>query len=242
MTRPIIRTHDGITVVRDDMFPGGTKARFIPALYEDCEELVYASPCEGGAQTAIATVAKALGKRAIIFVAKRAIPHDRTRMAFDLGATVVQVSPGYLTVVRSRAAEYAKGRPGTKLAPFGLDYPQAADAIRDAARSLDIAPDEVWCAAGSGVLARGLALAWPDARRHVVRVGRELSKDEVAGAKIHETGFDFSKPYRGDFIEFPCDPHYDAKAFSICRRARGKGAVVFWNVTGPADVTAPRKP
>jgi hypothetical protein len=54
------------------------------------------------------------------------------------------------------------------------------------ARSIGIQPDEVWCAAGSGVLARGLAQAWPNASRHVVQVGRTLSPNDVAGAAIHK--------------------------------------------------------
>ena len=29
MTAPIVQTHSGIWVVRDDLHPGGTKARFI---------------------------------------------------------------------------------------------------------------------------------------------------------------------------------------------------------------------
>ena len=78
MTAPIIQTHHGIAVVRDDLFPGGTKARFIAQVFDGVQEAVYASPPEGGAQTAIATVARRLGKRATIFVAARTRPHPRT--------------------------------------------------------------------------------------------------------------------------------------------------------------------
>ena len=46
-------------------------------------------------------------------------------------------------------------------------------------------PDEVWCAAGSGALARGMALTWPNARRHVVQIGRELAPKDVGRAGIH---------------------------------------------------------
>jgi hypothetical protein len=76
VTPPVVVEHDGMLVVRDDLFAGSTKARFIPALFDGAQEVVYASPQEGGAQTALATVARALGKRATIFVAKRTI---RTR-------------------------------------------------------------------------------------------------------------------------------------------------------------------
>ena len=89
-------------VVRDDLFPGGTKARFLPILFEGANEVVYASPAEGGAQTALATVAAQLGKRATIFVARRAHLHPRTLMAKRLGARAVQVSPGYLECLLRR--------------------------------------------------------------------------------------------------------------------------------------------
>jgi hypothetical protein len=229
---PIVREHEGVAVVRDDLFPGGTKARFLPFLFEKADEVVYASPAEGGAQTALAHTAAALGKRATIFVAKRAKPHPRALEAKRVGAKVMQVSPGYLTVVQARAREYCN-RTGAMLAPFGVDLPAAIIRIAEAASMTGLDPDEVWCASGSGVLARGIARAWPNARRHVVEVGRTLSPDEVAGATIHKAGIPFSKALK-DRPPFPSCPHYDAKAWRICKARRGPGLVLFWNVTGPA--------
>lgn len=233
--RPIVVEHDGILVVRDDLYPGGTKARFIPALFDDADEVVYATPCEGGAQTALAHVARARGKRATLFCAARKAPHPRTIMAQRLGATVHFVSPGYLSVVQARAEEYAD-QTGAKLAAFGI--PGAVDAIAAAALATGLEPDEVWCAAGSGTLARGLAKSWPWADRHVVQVGRELSRADVDGATIHKQPLPFSKPHRCT-VPFPAEPHYDAKAWAECKARRGGGPsrgrkVLFWNVTGPA--------
>jgi hypothetical protein len=228
MTAPILEVHRGITVVRDDLFPGGTKARFIGSVFDGAAEAVYASPPEGGAQTALATVAKALGKRATIFVAQRAKPHARTLEAARLGAKVVPVAPGYLTVVKARAKAYCRDT-GAFLIPFGADFPGAPEAIAAAALSTGEAPDEVWCAAGSGVLARGLALAWPDAQRHVVQIGRELSPKDVAGAKIHVHPRKFSDR-AALAAPFPSDPHYDAKAWEFCLAKRGPGRVLFWTV------------
>jgi hypothetical protein len=233
MTAPIVAAHDGVLVVRDDLFPGGTKARFLPALFAaGVHEVVYASPAEGGAQTALAHVAARLGKRATIFVAARAAPHPRALEAKRLGASVMQVRPGYLSVVQARAREHC-ARTGATLAPFGLDLPEAVAAIAEAARATGLEPDEVWCAAGSGVLARGLAAAWPAARRHVVEVGRALTPEAVAGATIHKAGAPFGRAER-DAPPFPSDPHYDAKAWRICQARRGPGLALFWNVTGPA--------
>lgn len=232
MTLPIVREHDGVLVVRDDLFPGGTKARFLPALFQGCHEVVYASPAEGGAQTALAHVAKALGKRATIFVARRAKPHPRTLEAARMGAKMVSVEPGYLSVVQKRAAEYCQ-RTGARLAPFGVDLPEAISFIAVAALATGIEPDEVWCAAGSGVLARALATAWPQARLHAVRVGRQLLPKDVFGAEIHVHPLPFGREGRVR-MPFPSDPHYDAKAWEICTARKGPGRVLFWNVTGPA--------
>jgi hypothetical protein len=73
-------------VVRDDLFTSGTKARFLSMMFNGADEVVYASPAEGGAQVALATVARRLGKQATIFVARRAKPHPRTIEAAQLGA------------------------------------------------------------------------------------------------------------------------------------------------------------
>lgn len=230
---PTVTEHEGIVVVRDDLFPGGTKARYLGALYEKAAEVVYASPAEGGAQTALAHVASVLGKKATIFVAKRADPHPRALMAKRLGATIVQIAPGYLSVVHARAEAYCKAS-GAMLAPFGMNVPEAGKAITEAALALGTEPDEVWCASGSGVLAMALAQAWPRARRHVVQIGRELKPDEVAGATIHVHPLPFSKACKS-LPPFPSDPHYDAKAWETTKALHGKGLVLFWNVTGPAD-------
>jgi hypothetical protein len=232
MTRPIVREHDGILVVRDDLFDGGTKARFLPALFKDVSEVVYASPAEGGAQTALATVARSLGKIATIFVAKRTEPHARALMAKALGARMFTVTPGYLSTVQARALEYCE-KTGAKLAPFGMDLPDAIETIAAAARSIRVAPDEVWCASGSGVLARALAAAWPKARRHVVQVGRALTASDVVNAVIHVHGLPFGREAKTK-PPFPSDPHYDAKAWEMATARRGAGRVLFWNVMGPA--------
>ncbi len=232
MKAPIVEDHDGIRVVRDDLYPGGTKARFLPILFEGADEVVYASPAEGGAQFAIATIAKSLDKKATIFVAKRADPHPRALQVKALGGRVVQISPGYLTVIQARARAYAAAA-GAYLVPFGADLPEAIDVIRLAALATGEKPDEVWCASGSGELARGLALAWPKARRHVVQVGRKLVPDEVAGAEIHVYDRPFGAEARTQ-PPFPADPHYEAKAWETATARRGAGRVLFWSVAAGA--------
>jgi hypothetical protein len=124
-------------------------------------------------------------------------------------------------------------RKAARRPPLGADTPEAINAIAAAACAIGIEPDEVWCAAGSGVLARGLAAARPNARRHAVQAGRTLPERDVAGATIHIYPAPFgreasSKP------PFPADPQYEAKAWEVAKARKGPGRVVFWNVAGPA--------
>jgi hypothetical protein len=61
-------------------------------------------------------------------VARRATPHPRTVEAAQLGAKIVAVAPGYLSVVQARAREYCN-QTGARLMPFGADMPEAINAI-----------------------------------------------------------------------------------------------------------------
>ena len=222
-------------VVRDDLFPGGTKARFIPVLFDRADEVVYASSAEGGAQSALAFVARALGKRATIFVPGRKIPHPRQLEAKRLGANIVPIKPGYLNVVESRAREYCK-KSGSVLAPFGMRVPGCIEVIADAARRISCKPSQVWCVAGSGTLATALRRAWPEAEHHAVQVGRQLTSADVAGAKIHEYPGPYGRAPPATATPFPCDPHYEAKAWAIClAECTRTKPVVFWNVMRPAQ-------
>ncbi|HKX56408.1 MAG TPA: hypothetical protein VJN01_09905, partial [Xanthomonadales bacterium] len=178
-------------------------------------------------------------KRVTIVVAKRAQLHARTKLAVDLGALLYEVSPGYLAVVQKRAQERAKALgDSARLLPFGLHCEEAREIIAEAAASTRLKPDQVWCAAGSGVLARGLMLAWPNAEFHVVQVGRELEEKDVPGAVIWPFPIAFEKEARvfdGFPLPFPSDLHYDAKAWQMCQQhSSNRGTIVFWNVLGEA--------
>lgn len=239
MTKPRLEEHQGIAIVRDDLFPGGTKARFIPQLFDGADEVVYASPCQGGAQYALAFVARELGKRATIFAADRAVPHARQWEAKALGAKIVLIKPGYLNVVQKRASDYAKAT-GARLAPFGMDLPAAIDVIAAAARALNETPDVVVCSAGSGTLCRSLIRAWPKAHHVAVAVGRDIPVDDVTIDGVSAELIRYDRPFEQTArVEppVPMDPHYDAKAWEIAtaRRIAATGRrVICWNVTGPA--------
>ncbi|NVJ90891.1 MAG: hypothetical protein HWE34_04495 [Methylocystaceae bacterium] len=226
MQRPILENYEGVTVVRDDLLPGGTKSRFILPFLKQNEgtEFVYATPPEGGAQVALAICAYQTGKQATLFVAKRRKRTAYTQKAADYGARIIEISPGWLNVVQARAQTYAKER-NARLLPFGLNWPEAIKAISDAAYSINYTPDEVWCAAGSGVLSQALKKAWPLSDIKTVQVGKNVENaTHIASLRFGQKSK--LKP------PFPSNPFYDAKAWDLCQRYKGKGNILFWNVAG----------
>lgn len=218
-----------LLVVRDDLTPGGTKARIIGPLLEGVSEAVYASPAEGFAQVALAHACAERGIRASVFVAERHHPHPNTVAAAKAGAIIHPERPGYFSVIKKRAADFCEER-GATLLPFGLDDPAVLDEMEQLARETTIAPpEEVWCVAGSGVLARGLARAWPRARLRCVQIGRQLREGDVPPeAEIFVAPEPFSRDAQIP-PPFPSCPNYDAKAWAFILRHASDGAL-FWNV------------
>lgn len=214
-------------VVRDDLFPGGTKARVLPRLFgRDHAEYVYASPVQGFAQVALAYAARAAGKRAVVFCAARRERHRRTAAAAAAGATVHEVRPGYLSVVQARAREYC-ALTRAMLLPFGLACPEMEAGIADVAAALGLRPAEVWTVAGSGTLTRGLQRAWPAARFYAVRVGAAPDAGRATVLRAPER-------YEQDALvppPFPSCGNYDAKAWAFVMERATPGAL-FWNVAG----------
>lgn len=226
MTLPplTVDTIGGVLVVRDDRVLGGTKRRVLGPLLAGADEWVYASPCQGYAQVALAHACRERGKRATVFVAKRATLHKRTAEALAAGARVVQVPCGYMAVVSARARAYAQ-ETGAGLLPFGFDTPAFVAALADLARSLALSPSEVWAVAGSGTLSRALQVAWPEAAHHAVRIG---AVPKVGAARLYQA----PEPFERDAKlppPFPSCSNYDAKAWRFILRHASPGSV-FWNV------------
>jgi hypothetical protein len=227
-----------ITVLRDDLVEGGSKLRFLPFLCEGADEVVYGGPFCGGAAHAISVWAREAGKRATLFYAARGDLHPRQIAARDNGARLVTVRPGYMSVVQARSRAYA-AEAGALFLPLGFDVPAALAPLESFAyavrRALGGDPDEVWCAAGSGMLTRVLAGVFSHSAINAVAVGlasRHGAQRFPTNVRLIPAGMPFERPARGA-CPFPCDPNYDLKAWLACVR-QAKGRALFWNVAGPA--------
>lgn len=221
---PVLEEYGGIVVVRDDLLPGGTKQRALPALLTDAAEYVYASPACGYAQVALAHACVAVGKQATIFTAKRAQLHPRTQEAQRVGARIVLVPTGYLSNCQAKARAYAEAA-GARYLPFGVDLPAMGDALAGVARALPLHPSEVWTVAGSGTLSRALQQAWPAATFHAVQIGKV---PRVGQARLYVATERFEQE-AAERPPFPSCSNYDAKAWRFVQRQASPGAV-FWNV------------
>jgi hypothetical protein len=215
---------DNVLVLRDDIVQGGTKRRVLAELLDSHLEFVYASPASGYAQIALAYACRDAGKKATIFVARRNELHKRTAEAKSAGAKIVQVPHGYLTNVQAKAKAYAE-MVGARLMPFGFDCDEFIDRLASFAKSLPIAPLEVWSVAGSGTLTRALQRAWPQASFNAVQIGREPKIGAARKLKAPEK-FDDDATVPPPF---PSCSNYDAKAWFFIKRYATEGAL-FWNV------------
>lgn len=226
----VLQRVGGLQVVRDDLMPGGTKARALSVLFDmEHREYVYASPVQGYAQVALSHCAKAAGCYAHIFCAARTTYHDRTKEALSLGAILHELRPGYLTQVQAAARDFVARTPGAKLLPFGLDddafLEALADVGRSVARRLFVTPPEVWTVAGSGVLSRALQRVWPDAEFHAIQIGHAPN---IGRAILHRAPERFEDNARYP-PPFPSCSNYDAKAWRFIRE-QAKPDALFWNV------------
>lgn len=243
MAPPVIEEHEGVLVVREDLVAGGSKIRFLPHIVGDAKEIVFGGPFCGGAPYALAVWGARMGAKVTLFYAKRSELHWRQKAAFRLGSDIYQVPAGRIAVVQHRARTYAADH-GALFLPLGFDLKHATDpfeaVMRDVRQAVG-AVDEVWCATGSGMLARCLAHAFPDAKIKGVIVGlksRNQAQDFPPNVELLEAPYDFAERCRTE-APFPCCRNYDAKAWEMLK-AHSRGRALFWSVLGdtPQDLAA----
>lgn len=238
---PVIVEHEGIHVVRDDMLEVGSKARAADFLVRNATqtEIVYgSSPATGYAQMSLPYVASKYGKKAVIFMAERAMNklHPYQQKAIALGADMRWVKMGMLAVTEKRAKDYVAENPADRLlVPIGIRHDTAIGCLIKVARSLPIEPREIWSVGSSGTLSRSLQLAFPNAAVHVVSVGHTMQPSDIGRAIYHRSPYKFDKPVKTEELPpFPSAPTYDAKGYIYMKewheRHKPNHPVLFWNV------------
>ena len=182
---------------------------------------MFGGPFCGGAPYALAVYGARTGRNVTLFYAKRRDLHWRQEAAFKLGAKLYQVPAGRMTVVQKRARDYSADR-GALFLPLGFDLKDATDPFEQVMRDVRdaVGPiDEVWCATGSGMLARCLGRAFPDSKINGVVVGlRSRNKAQSFGPNV-------------ELIDCPYDFDEPCSTPALVSRARSAPSrTLFWNV------------
>jgi len=235
----LVTKHDGYSAVRDDLIDGGTKVRFLPYVVGDAEHIVFGAPFAGGAPVALSVIGRETGKRISIFYAWRKELHPRMKRVQNNGTDLHLVEHGYMNVVQKRARDYAQ-QAGALFLPLGFDTQSAVAPFQSmlGTFSNEIGqPDEIWCAAGSGMLAKNLSVAFPNSEIKAVAVGlqsRWAKQTLPPNCQILEQPLLFAKPLKVE-APFPICHHYESKAFAMMQTAikmQPNRSRLFWNVLG----------
>ena len=231
-------------VVRDDIPEVGSKGRFGSLLLQRMKEdtIVYVAPRVGWAPISLAKLAKLYGKRVILFAPASRYPSQHQQVAMELGAEMRFYRVAAMPNLQTKAAEFAQ-KHGYLFAPLGLRHPLVTAAIVATAdkisKKLGSSPEQVWSAMSTGVLSRGLQLAWPDADFHGVAVARNIQAGERGSATIHSHPYPFTTDEMpGLRPPFPSASNYDAKVWRYMIQHADDGAL-FWNVAGEIAPTKP---
>ena len=229
---PVITSHDGFLVVRDDLIAGGTKRRALTELLGNitAHEVVYPATAYGYGQLALAYAGMDTGKKVTLFLAARSDFSKTPLVREVMEKTNAQYQfvpyPNFMNVVQARARAYCE-ETGAKLLPLGFNTPEFSAILTRIAKGMNInPPKEVWLAGGTGTLARALSQAWPQAKIHAVSLG--MRNGDMGNAIVHEAPEKFEQKAKNP-PPFPSASHYDAKVWQFAK-AHGKKGALIWNV------------
>lgn len=227
---PVVKIHDGIRVVRDDMI-AGTKTRAADLLLTktDADHYVYVQPRAGLAGVSLLDAANRMGKKVTLFMPSSKRVSEHQACCIERGAEVqfhrIAAMPNLNRLAKAWAEEH-----GHYFVPLGLRHELATAAIVHAASKIP-EPEEVYVAISTGVLTRSLQIAWPNAKFTCVAVARNLKAGEAGPAKVVSDPLDFLVNERQENLpkDFETVPFYDGKVWKWIPKD-GKKDRLFWNV------------
>ena len=242
---PRIQAYGAVDVVREDEREYGTKSRLLDALMSatDAREFVFGSASSTGlGAVALADACRRHHRRCRMFLAKRDPSRftPEQRRILDLGTDVTWVPNGMLSVTTARARGHAAKRKDRLFLPLGLEHPVVVAAMvktaRTVVRPLKKEPTLVVSVGSSGVINRGLQLAFPGARlvfvqTHHIPTDRQRGRADVIISDVPKGAaapLDEQPP-------FPSVAAWDAKGWIIATRM---APCLFWNIGTEAACVA----
>jgi hypothetical protein len=231
---PVIETHEGRYVVREDLIDVGTKARAGEFLVATCpsDTIVYVQPRCGFAGVSLTKLCKLYGKKLVLFMPSSKEVSTHQAWCIEHGCEYHFHRIAAMPNLNLIAAQWAKDN-NAFFVPLGLKHKLVTAMIVKTAYELCI-PDSFWTAFSTGVLNRALQIAWPDAEANGVAVARNIQDGERGRCSIvgHYRSF-----HQDSLVKppFPSASNYDAKVWEYTEPGD-----LFWNVAGEVTTTIDR--
>lgn len=238
----IIKEHEGIKVVREDLvLKGGTKSRAGEFLISQIKNntLVYVVPRVGHAGIAIMELAKLYNKDVVFFM-------PACKEISDHQAYIINMKPKDVIFERiaampnlNKIAKNYADENGYMFIPFGLNHPYTiAGFVRACENILQNynEPEELWSVVSTGVLTRGLQIGFNNTKMKGVCVARNMKPGELGRTEIISEPLPFLKDEKkSNLPKFNTVPSYDGKAWKYIPKNTGKD-IWFWNVAGEINM------
>lgn len=236
---PVLKVHDGIVVVRDDLI-NGSKCRFADLLVQSIKEdtLVYVQPRVGLAGISILNIAKRYGKKVVLFMpSSKTISHHQA-CCIERGAIPKFRRIAAMPNLNIIAKEWAE-KNNAKFIPLGLKHELVVACAAKVARNIicdkdEDQPDVCFVATSTGVLVRGLQIGWPKTTFYSVCVARNMKSGELGRAIPITEPLEFAQSEKKENIPpFPTVKTYDAKVFKYAKEYKEQNPnakVWMWNV------------
>jgi hypothetical protein len=228
---PVIEEVAGVTVVREDLLECGGKARLGEALIASVKEktIVYVQPRYGFAAISLVDLCKKYNKKLVLFMPSSKQVSDHQAFTIEHGAEPHFYRVAAMKNLNSIAKLWARQHGGFFI-PLGLDHPLVTAMIVKTASEIR-EPSSFWTAVSTGVLTRGLQIAWPNATAYGVAVSRNIQDGERGSCKVISSYYSFEQDSR-DRPPFPSASNYDAKVWEYLIDGD-----LFWNVAGEVKPT-----
>jgi hypothetical protein len=227
---PVVVEHEGVLVVRDDLIVG-TKTRAGDLLISkiDSDTLVYCQPRVGLAGVSLCDVAQRhVGKKIVLFMPSSKKISVHQACCIERGAQAYFKRIAAMPNLNLYAKRWASEN-GAYFIPLGLKHELATAAIVHAASTIE-EPEEVYVAISTGVLARALQIAWPNAKFTCIAVARNLKAGELGRAHVISEPLDFPQSEKTENLPpFPTVNTYDAKVWKYIPKNTGR-RILMWNV------------
>jgi hypothetical protein len=244
----IIKEHEGIFVVRDDYFPGGTKSRIAIEYFEKTpfDEYVYPGTSKGAAIVALGIAAKATNKKATIFIAERSSYNEIMQEAKDRGGDHLEfkyIKMGFYPKIKSACQKYCNDLLSTNKRCYimsGLDMPSATEILSEKIKIIrenNGQYDYVISACSSGTLQRSLQKAELGHTYIAVATGQKNIHSGIAEVIHHNDIQRFEQlPPKHLRPPFPTVLNYDGKCWQYAKKIQKENPeskILLWNVWAP---------